>query len=398
MSKVNNIKIILSFVFFSLAILFASLAINSYQIYLKSQAASTPEQACLTTLAEKPICDGGLLSNATCQMEKSSGDEIAVGWRTYKINGNPTIVNDDSHASNLGPGEIVMTPNGNNNYSAGAYTQVNVTQGKVYCASWHWGAPGPDNAPAHYSRTLGIDPYGGNDPTSPNIVWGNTHTGPARQLRYVPPDVNVDVKTVAQSSKVTIFYKVDCRDCPGGSLILIDGINLFDEGISNITTAPTPSNTPGATNTPNPSQPTNTPSPSINAPSQTPTATNTPIITNTPTTTPIPTNTYTPTPTKTNTPTPTITLTPTPTVTPTNTSTPTPTNTPTPTVTPTPQPTFTPYPTYTLIPTYTPQPTQLAQNTNSLPQNLTVNEQPPGITPWALFAIPLGLILIGLLL
>ncbi len=388
MSKQNNIKIIFSFVFFSLAILFASLAINSYQIYIKSRAASTPEQACLTTIAEKEICDGGLLSNATCQMEESGGDEIAVGWRTYKINGDPRIVNDDSHASNLGPGEIVMTPNGSDNYSAGAYTQVDVTEGKLYCASWHWGAPGPDNAPAHYSRTLGIDPYGGNDPNSSNVVWGNTHTGPARQLRYVPPDVNVDIKTVAKSNKMTIFYKVDCIDCPGGSLILIDGINLFDEGTSNVTTAPTPSNTPIATNTPNPSEPTLTPTSTIAQPSNTLTPTNTPL----------PTNTYTPTPTKTLTPTPTITLTPTATVTPTSTNTPTPSNTPTPTVTPTPQPTFTPYPTYTIIPTYTPQPTQLAQNNNSPPQNLTVNEQPPGITPWAFIAVPLGLILIGLLL
>lgn len=110
-----------------------------------------------------------------------------------------------------------------------------------------------------------------------------------------------------------------------------------------------------------------------------------------PTATPTPT---TPPATPTNTPaltnTPTATPTPLPTNTPAPTNTPLPTNTVIPTNTP--APTNSPMPTYTPIPTYTQYPT------NTPITKLEVNEQPPGITPWVIIAVPIGLILIGLLL
>jgi cell division septation protein DedD len=86
---------------------------------------------------------------------------------------------------------------------------------------------------------------------------------------------------------------------------------------------------------------------------------------------------------------------PTPTNTPAPTATPVPTDTPAPTITPTPQPTATETP----VPpqsTYTPQPTYTVQPT--YPQKLVVNQQPPGMTPWALILVPLGLILVGIFL
>lgn len=101
-----------------------------------------------------------------------------------------------------------------------------------------------------------------------------------------------------------------------------------------------------------------------------------------------PTNTPTPSEAPTNTPAPSDT--PVPTNTPAPTNTPLPTNTPIPTNTP--MPTHTPLPTYTLIPTNPPLPT------NTPITELVVNNQPPGITPWAIIAVPIGLILIGLLL
>jgi len=358
MKRNTQIKLLITFLLFSLGILFFALGIRVYQVLTKSKAATGVEQACRTTIELKGICDGGLLNNDICQFKATDG-QIAVGWNSYKINGDPNIVNDDSHPSNLGPGLVKMTPNGSNNYTAGGYTQVDVSTNKLYCASWHWGAPGPDDAPAHYSRTLGIDPYGGTDPNSANIVWGNTHTGPARQLRYVPPDVNVDIKTVAKSSRMTVFFKVQCQDCPGGSVIFIDGINLFDEGAGPI--VDTPTNTPTIIDTQTPT-PTGSLTPTV-------TGTLTPTVTQTPTETP--TETPTTTPTQTPTPTPTLTETPTPTPSPVPTS----TNTPTPTDTPVPTPTNT-------------------QTQN----NLTVQGQPPGITPWTFILVPIGLLLLGLFL
>ncbi|HRN71041.1 MAG TPA: hypothetical protein PLS49_07725, partial [Candidatus Woesebacteria bacterium] len=152
MNRINNIKIILSFIFFTLAIILTSLAINSYQLYVQSRAATDTSNACITTLAEiADKCSGGVLSEDVCQFKP--GGDLAVGWTTYALSGNPTFENTDY--SSLGEGTIKMTPNGSDSYKAGAYTQVDVTPGKMYCASWRWGAPGPDNAPDHYGRTLG---------------------------------------------------------------------------------------------------------------------------------------------------------------------------------------------------------------------------------------------------
>ncbi|OGK46843.1 hypothetical protein A3A93_06315 [Candidatus Roizmanbacteria bacterium RIFCSPLOWO2_01_FULL_38_12] len=377
----TQIKLFITFLLFSVGILLFAVGIRRYQVRTKSEAANNIEQACKSTIELKAICDGGLLNNDICQFKATDG-QIAVGWNSYKTDGNPEIVNDDSHPSNLGPGLVKMTPNGSDDYTAGGYTQVDVTQDKLYCASWHWGAPGPDDAPRHYSRTLGIDPYGGTDPNSANVVWGNTHTGPARQLRYVPPDVNVDIKTVAKSAKMTVFFKVQCQDCPGNSLIFVDGINLFDEGTGPIVDTPTFTPSPTSSS----SDPTNTP---------TVTSTQTP----TPTGSLTPTITSTLTPTATQTPTVTSTPTETPTLTPTQTSIPTLTTTSTPTATdtPTPTPTDTPVPTPTSTPSSTPSATPVPTNTPT-PANLTVQGQPPGVTPWIFIFVPVGLLLLGLFL
>src|SRR5689334_2157515 len=56
MRNSKNIKILVIFVFFSLAILFTSLAINQYQITLKSRAAE-PEEISL-----EPYCKDGYYS------------------------------------------------------------------------------------------------------------------------------------------------------------------------------------------------------------------------------------------------------------------------------------------------------------------------------------------------
>jgi len=248
------------------------------------KAATTPDQACDTTIAQQgDKCSGGVLDSGVCEFRNEGG--IAKGWTIYKIQGDPKYENVDY--SSLGPGTILMTPNGSATYIAGAYTQANVTSGKLYCASWRWGAPGPGSAPTAYGRTLGIDPFGGTNPTSSQVIWGNTHFGDARHLDYIPPDVNVDVKTVAQSSTITVFYKIDYTGYSGSSVMYIDGINLFDEGAST-----SPTNTPGPTSTPT-RTPTPTPTTGGN-PTATPTVP--PGATATPTVPPGATNTPTPTP------------------------------------------------------------------------------------------------------
>ena len=185
---------------------------------------------------------------------------------------------------------------------AGIYQQVAVTRGsKVTFSIWAqvWSSTEVDadrcDGFGNYAVSAGIDPHGGNDGNSGNIVWTDL-------VMSCNEWVHLSVSTVAQTDRVTVFT----RGAPDFRVRFND--SYWDEAVL---TAVAP--------TPTPRPPTSTPKP-----------TNTPV----PTNTPLPTATYTPIPTSTPTPTPADT--PTPTITPTPTDTPTPTRTPTPTATPTP--------------------------------------------------------------
>ena len=185
---------------------------------------------------------------------------------------------------------------------AGIYQQVAVARGsKVTFSIWAqvWSSTEVDadrcDGFGNYAVSAGIDPHGGNDGNSGNIVWTDL-------VMSCNEWVHLSVSTVAQTDRVTVFT----RGAPDFRVRFND--SYWDEAVL---TAVAP--------TPTPRPPTSTPKP-----------TNTPV----PTNTPLPTATYTPIPTSTPTPTPADT--PTPTITPTPTDTPTPTRTPTPTATPTP--------------------------------------------------------------
>jgi hypothetical protein len=189
-----------------------------------------------------------------------------------------------------------------NTYSThigGIYQQVSVTKGsKVTFSIWAqvWSTTESDPAQCagfgNYAVSAGIDPHGGIDGTSGNIVWSDV-------VMSCNQWVQLTVSTVAQADRVTVFT----RGAPEFRVRFND--SYWDDAVLTAV-APTP-------------PPTNTPRP-----------TNTPV----PTNTPLPTDTPTPLPTDTPIPTPTITSTPTDT--PTSTYTPTPTDTPAPTPTPTP--------------------------------------------------------------
>jgi hypothetical protein len=152
-------------------------------------------------------------------------------------------------------------------------------------------------------RMIGLDPTGGTDPNSPNIVWSRELW---KKKRVATEHLNVSA--VAQADTVTAFVRVKNPQPHGQDQIFIDVASLVVDP-----------------NQPPPPPPTETPVPPTNTLVP---ATSTPV---SPTDTPLPTETPTPT----------------------ATSTPTPTNTPTPTDTPTATATYTP----TFTPTHTPTPT-----------------------------------------
>lgn len=103
--------------------------------------------------------------------------------------------------------QIVFTPNGPFPYVAGVYQQVSgMTPGVAYAFSGRIASAGTG---APVGRKMGIDPYGGSDPKSPNVVWGNETWGNSSSGYE-----NKYVSTLALSSTITVFFHVNH---PGGA-------------------------------------------------------------------------------------------------------------------------------------------------------------------------------------
>lgn len=250
-------------------------------------------------------CDAGnLIPN--CNFDSFSGSpprQVPAGWNPFVLSGDLTFMqHQDTY---WGAPSLMMWSNGGT-FVAGIWTQVGGLQaGATYKASVGWGAP---NAPDAFGRRLGIDPTGGTDPNSPNIVWGTMHRGAGRILNR-NPGLNIDVSAVALSSTVTVFFYVDHNYSTGDNYIFVDALSLYQDSSQPVAapptaappTSPPPTAAPAAPAAPRPTR----------VPSATPTFTATPTATATATVTSTPTETATPTVTAT----PTHTLTPTATAT-----------------------------------------------------------------------------------
>ncbi len=228
---------------------------------------------------------------------------VPAGWWYFQLRGNPAF--DQSPDTAFGAPSLRVWSDGEP-FTAGIYQEVpNVTPGVAYRVTIGWAAssvPGME-------RKLGIDPFGGTDPLSPNVIWGPSCWDKTRM-----PDLSVSA--VAQSTKITVFVWVFHDQTFGADQCFLDYVTLT---VDPNQPQPTP------TFTALPATATFTPAP--------PTRTPTPLPTDTPSPTPSATATLTATPTASATPTHTATATATATAsaTPTNTPSPTPTATPTPT-------------------------------------------------------------------
>lgn len=177
------------------------------------------------------------------------------------------------------------------------WVQIYTGQADGFDGSRFWSDP---NEPGKYRAYVGIDPTGGTDPYSPNVVW-------SEPTMIYDVWTRLSVTTAAQGDAVTVFTK-------GQPEFAVKHNDSFWDDACLIVVAPTP-------------RPTNTPQPTATAtetlvPTETPTVE--PTATLSPTDTPVPTDTATPIP-----PTATATRRP-PTATPAPTATPTPTRTPVP--------------------------------------------------------------------
>jgi hypothetical protein len=270
------------------------------------------------------------------------------GWQSFFEYGQASVSTIDGGAchSPLCPAAFFVA---NGSFVGGLYQQVPAAPGVTYWANVTWLVFEPagklDNT---VGRRVGIDPTGGTDPTSPNVVWSQDLWRSFEGCEYkICPELQVSA--AAQNSTITVFVRIedtwkdrrgDFSFVPDQFFQMEEQFWLDDVGLIPLGDVPSPTPEPP---TPTPVPPTSTPvlpTPTPVPPTETaapPTESGTPIaqVSASPTpeaTTPVPTDTATPLPpTSTPTATPTATFTPVP-------PTPTPTLSPTATATATPEP------------------------------------------------------------
>lgn len=201
---------LLSVVGLWLCLLGGMLALDAQPLYAGSEPCNPPN------VIPQPVCDFDSFYG-------SPPRQLPNGWTEFIFSGDPTFMQDvDTY---WGPPSLRIWSNGSS-FEVGIYTQVGVTPGAGYRASIAWGAP---NKPSSFGRQLGIDPTGGTDPRSPNVIWGPEHFGEGRILNYPPPDVNIDVKARAHGETMTVFFKVNHPYSEGDDLIFVDAIALYPD-------------------------------------------------------------------------------------------------------------------------------------------------------------------------
>jgi hypothetical protein len=191
------------------------------------------------------------------------------GWQTFTEDGSANFDvlqgGGECHAPLCPAGHIVVE----GHFVGGIYQQVPVAKGNTYYANIVWlvfDSLSNDNsinsAVGGIGRKMGIDPFGGTDSRSPNIVWGGENTRNDCKICS-----NQEVTATAQADTITVFLRIDDRwkihaaekgynVPPSKDQFWLDdfGVKQVDGSAVPAPTAPPPTDTP-----PPPPPPTNTP-------------------------------------------------------------------------------------------------------------------------------------------
>ena len=154
-------------------------------------------------------------------------------------------------------------------FVGGIYQQVSVTPGNIYYANIIWlvfdslvNDASINNQVGGIGRRIGIDPFGGTDSRSPNVVWSQDNWRNDCKICGVE-----EVSATAQADKITIFLRLDdtwrlrAREKgfsvpPSDDQFWIDDIGLKQIGEGDVVVVAEPTEAPTE-----PSPPTDTPVP-----------------------------------------------------------------------------------------------------------------------------------------
>ena len=141
---------------------------------------------------------------------------VSDGWTPFIMSGNPpqfTWV--DNEAIDPGGSQQIHS---NDLFDAGVYQTVhNLQAGTVYMFRLGYSLAaksinGPNVRVNSIGRKIGVDPTGGTDPKSSNVIWGPDLFDGKRALNCV----EMEMVFVAKSAQATIFLRAMAQDNSGG--------------------------------------------------------------------------------------------------------------------------------------------------------------------------------------
>ena len=134
----------------------------------------------------------------------STGDGSPGAWKPFKIsNPGPAIWKHATEGWPKGPSLWIYADA--RQFDGGVYQQLSVKAGRGYHfeVAWavvrHGGVLMRDDV--DFIRQIGIDPFGGTDPLSPNVQWSMEYRGTGK----FPPELAID--QYASADKITLFIR-----------------------------------------------------------------------------------------------------------------------------------------------------------------------------------------------
>jgi hypothetical protein len=248
-----------------------------------------------TAAQEGDVCDQPNILSANCRFFGPYRAVPGIGqlrprWNGYTVGPNaPSFggVTHDAYDPSVGADQHIWTDGVP--WTAGVYQVVNqVVTGNGYRAEVGWFIAGNK---LHTMTRIGIDPTGGSDPNSANIVWSPLQ---------VADKGHRNVQAIAANSSVSIWAWASVVQATGDDQVWVTAFALVPDAsvptVAPTSVPPTSTPRPAPTSTRPPAPRAATPVPPTSTPTTAPTETATATATDTETSTPSPTETETATP------------------------------------------------------------------------------------------------------
>jgi hypothetical protein len=154
--------------------------------------------------------------------EKEAG--LMTGWTGFGTTdgileaGKRRIIFDPTSYEGKG---VFFAQAGSNTKNGGAYQVVQADPGHKYRLSGHVATrtEGEGSRPLDNNARLGIDPTGGRDPDSTDVIW----TAPTESEGKWTP---ISVEATAKTTRITVFLRHEMRRANTWNLILFDAVKL----------------------------------------------------------------------------------------------------------------------------------------------------------------------------